>query len=801
DVFVNESLADELDTQAGSEITIYYKNMPITLRVAAIALDRGITGSFGGFESEGLVMRLSAFQKLFSRSDQVDIIVVSNTGGLRDGVGRTEAVERRLRQAFQQRDLPLAVGDTKQGMLGDADVAGAGLMTFFLIFGVFSLAAGVLLIVMIFVMLAAERKPELGMARALGTKRWHLVESFVAEGMGYNLASALAGCALGVLISFGLTRILAAIIASADVDVTMEPYVTPRSLAIAYSLGVVLTFVTVTFSSWQVSRLNIVRAIRDLPDPVAKPGWRSLALALGVVPISGLLMFAGVAGETAFPFALGFSGLCFAWAILSRLVRLPARASFTSAGVVLLLFWVLFAGDLVPGLSGLDGGPEMFILSGIMMVAACTYVLVYNADLLLAALSAAGGRLGRLLPSIRMAVAYPLASKFRTGMTLAMIALVVFALTMMSMMNTNFDRIFLADDNFGGWDVEVRENTSNPLAGGLTEALRTGDPPVDQSEFAATGSIAVAPLFNAKLCQPNADDCNDPDQFAGYLVKGADRAFLDATVLPLQSRAAGYGSDEEVWQALAADHNLAVISASGGFFGGDSDLFSLEGVADGQSTFDPVVVQVRDSVAGATKAVSVIGVLRLGAGAGGNNPVAGFFGLITTRQFVQDVFGEIDVTNYYVRLGDHGRAEDVAREIEASLLTTGAQASSIKKDRQDINALFNSFFYLMQGFAGLGLVVGIAAVGVVAFRSVVERRQQIGMLRAIGYNKGTVALSFLMESSFVALLGVASGVGLAILLASFLLRSDEFSAAGLNGVIIPWGQLAFIALFALGATL
>ena len=36
---------------------------------------------------------------------------------------------------------------------------------------------------------------------------------------------------------------------------------------------------------------------------------------------------------------------------------------------------------------------------------------------------------------------------------------------------------------------------------------------------------------------------------------------------------------------------------------------------------------------------------------------------------------------------------------------------------------------------GLGLVVGVAAVGVIAFRSVVERRQQIGVLRALGFQR------------------------------------------------------------------
>ena len=115
-------------------------------------------------------------------------------------------------------------------------------------------------------------------------------------------------------------------------------------------------------------------------------------------------------------------------------------------------------------------------------------------------------------------------------------------------------------------------------------------------------------------------------------------------------------------------------------------------------------------------------------------------------------------------------------------------------------ALSRNFFYLMQGFMALGLLVGIAAVGVIAFRTVVERRQQIGMLRAIGYKRSTVALSFLMESSFVTLLGTFSGVGLALWLSYFLITSDEFPTQ-LEGFFIPWDQIIFIVLFTYIASL
>ena len=138
--------------------------------------------------------------------------------------------------------------------------------SFFLLLGLFSIGAGILLIVMIFVMLAAERKSEMGMARAIGTKRGHLVQTFLSEGMGYNVLAAMVGVALGVAVSVGMAYVLAAIFSTGDFQITIEPKITPRTLIISYSLGVVLTFLTVVFSSWRVSNLNIVAAIRGTEE-------------------------------------------------------------------------------------------------------------------------------------------------------------------------------------------------------------------------------------------------------------------------------------------------------------------------------------------------------------------------------------------------------------------------------------------------------------------------------------------------------------------------------------------------------
>src|SRR6266513_3010622 len=104
-----------------------------------------------------------------------------------------------------------------------------------------SMAAGVLLIFLIFVMLAAERRPEMGMARAIGTQRRHLVQSFVYEGAAYDVAAAAVGALLGVGVSFVMVRVVGRAFQSEGLSLGYS--ITARSLVIAYALGVLLTLI------------------------------------------------------------------------------------------------------------------------------------------------------------------------------------------------------------------------------------------------------------------------------------------------------------------------------------------------------------------------------------------------------------------------------------------------------------------------------------------------------------------------------------------------------------------------------
>src|SRR6185295_17415764 len=143
--------------------------------------------------------------------------------------------------------LGLETAPAKQDALEIADQAGSAFMSLFTTFGTFSIAAGILLIFLIFVMLAAERRGELGIARAIGTRRGHLVQMFTFEGAAYDLIAAAAGALLGAVVAYGMVFAIASAFGTAEEDfgIRIEYWVSWRSLFVAFAIGGLLTLCVV----------------------------------------------------------------------------------------------------------------------------------------------------------------------------------------------------------------------------------------------------------------------------------------------------------------------------------------------------------------------------------------------------------------------------------------------------------------------------------------------------------------------------------------------------------------------------
>jgi len=838
-VVISEDLAENTEASVGDELTLYYENQPHTVTVGGIAKGSILTGytetvgqagpaSNSGADLLGVAVPLDWLQQLTGLEGRARFITVSNTGGVEDGLDQTDAAVAKLTEALAEIDggSQLGVNPVKQDAIEGAEMAGNTFMTFFMLFGMFSIAAGVLLIFLIFMMLAAERRSEMGMARAVGMKRGHLIQQFIAEGTAYDLGAALIGAVLGVGVAFAIAMLMGNLFGGV-IDIT--PYASLRSLTIAYSLGVTVTFLTIIFASVRSSRLNIVAAIRDLPDNAApgnreRPRWRwwttlprfagavgtivtlpvefvwnvvlvpvklivwlirLLAHAIGWSVIIALIgtgfLLLGVSAVNMFTFSLGLSLLVLGLVLFLRRF-LPARLVFTSGALLMLLYWLLPPDWTAPVLPNVgDGGPEMLFVSGVFMVAYTTMIIMWNADLIVGSVALLGRYTSRWLPAVKTAVAYPLASKGRTGMTVAMFAMVIFSLVTVKTINANFIELFTTDDADAGWDITVETSTVNPIDDLLVE-LAGSD--VDLDRIAAVGNLDGIAYPNSQVRNPGEQE------WGNSAIRGIDAAFIENAEVPLEARAPDYDTDAAVWDALKSGENVAVIDSiafDDDDFGGSSNRYTIpEGVAIDGSSIPAFDIELYSARTGETRSVTVIGVI--------DSQVSTMTGLFLPQPAFDELYGQPDMSRVYVRLTEHqaGDAGEVAKQIEAAMLNRGVQAESIREAIDEDASFANGFFQLLQGFMGMGLLVGIAALGVISFRSVVERRQQIGMLRAIGYQRTMVAASFLIESIVVAMLGVVSGTFLALVLSYNLISSNALGEGQtFEGFVIPWGTVVF----------
>jgi putative ABC transport system permease protein len=769
ELYLNEEAAEELGGAAGDDVVVLAGQRSGPFRVRAVVDFDG-----AGTEGAAVLLPLRRAQSLLGRPGEIEHVLVSNRGDATTGAGLSDEVLRLLEPTLAP--LGLEADAEKRDGLAEADAQGDAFIAMFTTFGSFSIAAGVLLIFLIFVMLAAERRAELGIARAIGTRRSHLVKMYLFEGLAYDLVAALVGTLLGIAVAYAMVIAMAA--ALGELGIELGYSVSLQSIALAYAVGVLLTLAVVTVSAWRVSVLNIATAVRNLPEP-PKHGRRRRWILPSLAVAAGLALAAsGISSAQGTTFALGVSLAILGTATIARGIGAPDRSTATAAGLAIVVLWLL-PWSVLDRITEFAWGFDSFLAGGLMIVVGATWVLMHNASLLLGALNRVFGRLRALAPVLKLAMAYPLRSLFRTGVTLAMFTLVVFTLVVGTTVSISFMEATNDVETYGGgFDVRAVAAPSAPVRDPATAIGRA----VPAVRTVATQAVVPLEAAQAGTGRP----------FESYPVAGLGQEFLAHTTYEFSATATGYESAKDVWRALRTQPNLAIVDGfvaprKDSFGQGVLPDFQLSGFYVEDGTFEPVPVDVRDPQTGKTIRLTVIGVLS-------DVVPESMFGLSTSQEALTEMLGRrARPTAYWLALSDGVDAAVAAKAVEAAFLAHGLEAESLGDTLEDTIAAQKTFNWIVEGFMGLGLVVGVAALGVISARSVVERRQQIGVLRSIGFQRRMIQAAFLLESSFVALTAIAAGTVLGLVL-GYNIIADVGAQPGWDALafVVPWSSLAVI---------
>ncbi|MEK6976316.1 MAG: FtsX-like permease family protein [Candidatus Thermoplasmatota archaeon] len=721
-----------------------------TADLTVLAVTTGGRGDQFDFR-DALFLDLGQAQQLFDREGQVNLVKFSNPGGPAAGAkGSDEQVERinaTLRGIKAQHPdvasiQSLEVQPLKQKYIEVADEAGQTLTGLLVFAGSLSIITGLLLITNIFTMLAEERRSELGMARAVGLTRADLVRLFLFEGSLYAVVAAALGAILGLGLAYGMIEILNAIIGRLASELSFPPIpFQPRlsALLIAFSVGALLTFITIGVASRRQSQLNVVRAIRRIDEPERTGNlvrgllWGVPVTVLGVASVlvgvfDGALSEALV-GNHAFSLIV-FGALAADVGLLVALRAVVPRRRLLPALAGLLAAFYTGTYFLITDYQNIAEANVVGPIRGVILTL-CVVVMVIHADRPMRAFARLLSRSKRMRAVALPAMSYPLHRKFRTGMTLAMFSVVILSIGFFSI----FGGLFEVDParQTGGYDVEARTTLHVADLAAYDRGL------VAPGTFTSEEHLIVYTTEDPAFITVGGERTGSFSDFRHQVV-GYDPSFVDDQEFGLVFRHKDYADDKAAYQAVLDDPTLIIASYQYSTDSRNQDLANGVG--------DTLVMHLGNE----TLSYTIIGI----------QEQYHYPGVFLPKEQVKGLFPTTEDL-YLFRTARGVDPAQAAQDLERNYRDVGMDAAASEEEVLREQESFRQILGAMKLFLGLGLIVGVLSLGIITSRSVLERRQEIGMLRALGFTPGQVRRIFFIEVSATLLAGAIIGVACAII--------------------------------------
>ncbi len=293
------------------------------------------------------------------------------------------------------------------------------------------------------------------------------------------------------------------------------------------------------------------------------------------------------------------------------------------------------------------------------------------------------------------------------------------------------------------------------------------------------------------------DDAVDSGITADYILSGTNQGPLPPTVGPSVEKVPGVGEVVSfgVVQAKVEDQPVQGFSALGGPLN-DVTVMDMEDGASSALPADGMLISHRTAM---TKGWERGQVLNFTSPTGEQVqvPIAGIY---ADNEALQPwVVGPA----VYERLVPPPARFDVTVFVKAEAgadletLRTGLEDATAGfltvqvKDRDQfkgqISAQIDQMLATLYAMLGLALLIAVLGIINTLALSVVERKREIGMLRAIGMVRGQVRRSIYLESVLISIFGAVVGVILGTLIGVALVRT--LAAWGLGAPVIPWSLI------------
>jgi putative ABC transport system permease protein len=196
---------------------------------------------------------------------------------------------------------------------------------------------------------------------------------------------------------------------------------------------------------------------------------------------------------------------------------------------------------------------------------------------------------------------------------------------------------------------------------------------------------------------------------------------------------------------------------------------------------------VVNDLAGQQRTLTVSAVLEDG---GVNGLIVGY---VVGESTFTELAGEQPIAMAFVR-AEPGQADEVGRRIESTFDGyTGVELLAGNFIGDTIGTVFDFLIAAVNALLGMSVVVALVGIVNTMTLAIFERRQELGMVRALGMTRQQVGRMIRLEAVLIGLLGTLVGIGSGILLSWVVVSSIDEIEIGLS---FNWARVGLI--FAVG---
>ena len=278
-MIVTEEFARRNGLARNSKLPLSTMDGERTFTVRGVMKPGGVASAFGGNLA---VMDIYAAQKMFGRGRKFDRIDIAVRKG-----ARVEDVQRELRQvlgAGLRVDAPAARGQQFESMSRGYTIS-AGITS------VFALFIGMFIIYNTFSIAVAQRRPEIGILRALGATRGQIQMLFLGESVALGMLGSAVGVGLGIVLARGMTGYISGLLGQlyGMAAHTEQVSADARLIEIAFAAGVATSVAAAILPARNAARIDPVKALhkgsyQTFSETESRARrWASLAALLGAL--------------------------------------------------------------------------------------------------------------------------------------------------------------------------------------------------------------------------------------------------------------------------------------------------------------------------------------------------------------------------------------------------------------------------------------------------------------------------------------------------------------------------------------